>query len=206
MENIYKNNLIILKELQENESIYYCENRIIKEDRYFGTLRCGNNLDKILGIINISFLHYYNLILISDIDEEIKNLLIGSIKGINNFKTYNKNNNINIEKIEKIIKLFETYIENLESNHYVKSRENIKIIQDNISLIEKEIQIEPEDIEEVNNKDLEEEKIDLDNINTEEPEPETTQPGFLTGIILGITNTVSSIILSIYNHIFVYKL
>ena len=203
MENIYKNNLIILKELQETESIYYCENRIIKEDRYFGNIRCGNNLDKILGIINISFLHYYNLILISDIDEEIKNLLIGSIKGIDNFKIYNKNNNINIEKIEKIIKLFETYIENLENNHYVKSRENIKIIQDNISLIEKEIQIEPEDIEEENHT---EEKIDIENINIEEPYPETTQPGFLTGIILGITNTVSSIILSIYNHIFVYKL
>tara|TARA_B110000114_G_C15043161_1_gene378010 strand:+ start:292 stop:894 length:603 start_codon:yes stop_codon:yes gene_type:complete len=200
MENIYKNNLIILKELQENESIYYCENKIIKEDRYLGNIRCGNNLDKILGIINISFLHYYNLILISDIDEEIKNLLIGSIKGINNFKIYNKNNNINIDKIEKIIKLFESYIENLENNQYVKSRENIKTIQDNISLIEKEIQIEPEDIEEENHT---EEKID---INIEDPEPETTKPGFLTDLILGITNTVSSIIFSIYNHIFVYKL
>ena len=72
-------------------------------------LGAGNNLDKILGIINISFLHYYNLILISDIDDQIKDLLTDSLKGINNFKTYNINNNINVDKIEKIIKLFESY-------------------------------------------------------------------------------------------------
>ena len=202
MENIYKNNLIILKELQENESIYYCENRIIKDDRYFGNLRCGNNLDKILGIINISFLHYYNLILISDIDDQIKDLLTDSLKGINNFKTYNINNNINVEKIEKIIKLFETYIENLENNQYVKSRENIKIIQDNISLIEKEIQIETEEIVEV--KDNEEDNII--NLDEEDSNPAPPQYNFFTGIFIGIRNTFSSILLSIYNHIFVYKI
>ena len=188
MENLYKNNLLVLSNLNENESIYYSENRICKEDRYFGSLRYGNNNEKIISIINISFLHYYNILLITDNDnEEIKNLLNNSIIGLKNFKIYTQNNNICTENISKLIELFNKYIDDLENNKYIKTKENIKNVQDNIDIIKKQI--------EENN-----EKTETKTENVEEPK----KCNFIFNLVIGIRDTITNFFTSIYSHIFIY--
>ena len=90
METIYKKNLNILANLKENENIYYSNNEIFVDDRYFGIVRYGNNIDKIINVINISFLNYYNVCLLeklhsenSEIKELLKKVLLnGNIKKI----------------------------------------------------------------------------------------------------------------------------
>lgn len=77
--NIYKYNLEVLSKLEENQTIYYEENKIFIEDRYLGRYRHGNNPRKIIEIIKISFIHFYNQLLMklnSDLDREaiLKNL------------------------------------------------------------------------------------------------------------------------------------
>ena len=119
MENIYKNNLLVLDNLPIDESIYYTNNTISRENRYFGSIRYGNNIDKILGVVNISFLHYYNILLINNEDiskEEIKELLTKSIEGLENYKIYSKNNNRDTKKISDLIELFEKYL--ADKNNY----------------------------------------------------------------------------------------
>ena len=139
MENIYKNNLLVLDNLPIDESIYYINNTISREDRYFGSIRYGNNIDKILGVINISFLHYYNILLINNEDiskEEIKELLTKSIEGLENYKIYSENNNRDTKKISNLIELHTKYLDDYENNRFAKTQENIKLIQDNINVIE----------------------------------------------------------------------
>ena len=214
MENIYKTNLSILYEIQDFEGIYYSENRICKEDRYFGSLRYGNNLDKILSIINISFLHYYNILLIETQEtKEIKELLTNSIKGLKKFKIYNENNNINTTKINNLINLFENYIYNLETNTYAKSKEHIKNIQDNINLIEKDNDIKENDIKENDIKENDIKENDIKNnspievnveLNKDKIEEEPSKCYFITNVFFGIKNSISGFFVSIYNHIFIY--
>jgi hypothetical protein len=210
MDNLYKKNLSILSGIQDCEGIYYSENRICKENRYFSSLRYGNNLDKILSIINISFLHYYNIILIEiEEPEEIKELLSNSIKGLKIFKIYNENNNINTNKIDNLINLFENYISNLENNTYAKSKEHIKTIQENINLIEKDISIEYKikDNETKDNeiKDKENKSIEIDiNLNKDKIEEEPSKCYFITSLFFGIRNGIGCVFFSIYNHLFIY--
>ena len=49
--NIYRYNLDILRNLDENQTIYYYENQIFVDDRYLGNYRAGNNIVKIIEII-----------------------------------------------------------------------------------------------------------------------------------------------------------
>ena len=99
--NIYKYNLEILKNLEDNQTIYYEENKIYVDDRYLGFYRAGNNIVKIKEIIKLSFLHYFNLLnmdLINNSDDknEILELLRGTITGlktlIKNYKDLEKDN------------------------------------------------------------------------------------------------------------------
>ena len=186
MDNIYKNNLLTLSELKTEESIYYIENKIYKDDRYLGSLRYGKNVEKILNVINISFLHYYNILLLNgDVDEqEIIDLLNSSISGLENFKTYTQNNNMPIDKIDTLLEVLKKHINDLETNRFVKSEENIKNVQDNIDIIR-------ENMEEVN--------LEEDN---EKPKSETCN-SFIK-MILGIRESITGFFLSIYNHLFVY--
>ena len=99
--NIYKYNLEILKNLEDNQTIYYEENKIYVDDRYLGFYRAGNNIVKIKEIIKLSFLHYFNLLnmdLINNSEDknEILELLRGTITGlktlIKNYKDLEKDN------------------------------------------------------------------------------------------------------------------
>jgi hypothetical protein len=185
MENIYKNNLLVLDNLPVDESIYYNENTISREDRYLGFIRYGNNIDKILSVINISFLHYYNILLIDNEDtlkEEIKELLTKSIEGLGNFKIYSENNNRDTKKISDLIELHKKYIEDYENDIFAKSQENIKLIQDNINVIE-------EDLTEIN----------LDN----DKKRDTNKYNFITTLFIGIKDSITGFFISIYRHIFV---
>ena len=82
--NIYKYNLDILTNLEEGQTIYYEENKIQMDERYFGFYRHGNNWKKINEIIRASFIHYYNILKmnITEDREEILNLLRKTINGI----------------------------------------------------------------------------------------------------------------------------
>jgi hypothetical protein len=94
--NIYKYNLDILTNLEEGQTIYYEENKIILDERYFGSYRYGNNWIKINEIIKTCFLHYYNILQmnISEDREEILEILRNTINGlkiiINTLKTTDK--------------------------------------------------------------------------------------------------------------------
>ena len=188
MENIYKNNLLVLDNLPIDESIYYTNNTISRENRYFGSIRYGNNIDKILGVVNISFLHYYNLLLIDNEDsskEEIKDLLTKSIEGLENFKIYSENNNRDTKKISDLIELFTKYLNEYETDRFAKTQENIKLIQDNINVIE---------------EDLKEIKLDDD----KNQDTNNNKCNYFTNLFIGIKDSITGFFISIYNHIFVY--
>jgi hypothetical protein len=94
--NIYKYNLDILRNLEDNQTIYYEDNKIFVDDRYLGTYRAGNNVVKINEIIKLSFIHYFNLLkmgLINDLDEKNKvlELLRESITGLKDLMITYKN-------------------------------------------------------------------------------------------------------------------
>tara|TARA_B110000285_G_C14994761_1_gene548208 strand:+ start:209 stop:763 length:555 start_codon:yes stop_codon:yes gene_type:complete len=184
MENIYKNNLLVLDNLPIDESIYYTENTIYRENRYLGFIRYGNTIEKILGVINISFLHYYNILLIDNEDtlkEEIKVLLTKSIEGLENFKIYTENNNRDTKKISDLIELHKKYIDDYKNDRFAKTLENIKLIQDNINVIE--------DLTEIN----------LDN----DKKKDTNKYNFISNLFIGIKDSITGFFISIYSYIFV---
>ena len=106
--NIYKYNLEILKSIEDNQTIYYDDNKIFIDDRVFGIYRNGNNIVKISEIIKASFLHYFNLLQMDvKIDSENRNqileLLKNTINGIKiliiTFKDM-ENESIQLEKLK----------------------------------------------------------------------------------------------------------
>jgi hypothetical protein len=84
--NIYRYNLEILSKIEENQTIYYEQNKIFVDDRYFGRYRYGNNPTKIIDIIKFSFLHYYNQLLMGLYESEkhlkVLEFLKSSVSGI----------------------------------------------------------------------------------------------------------------------------
>lgn len=128
--NIYKYNLDILTNLEEGQTIYYEENKIILDDRYFGFYRYGNNWIKINEIIKASFIHYYNILKmnISEDREGILEILRNTINGL---------------------KILNNTLKNLE-------RENIHIESLRLDLLSLLIELEdPENIEEESDSDSE---------------------------------------------------
>ena len=106
--NIYKYNLEILKSIEDNQTIYYDDNKIFIDDRVFGIYRNGNNIVKISEIIKASFLHYFNLLQMDvKIDSENRNqileLLKNTINGVKiliiTFKDM-ENESIQLEKLK----------------------------------------------------------------------------------------------------------
>ena len=120
---------MVLINLIEHQGIYYENNRIYLDDRIMGSLRSGNNLEKIVSIIKISFLHYYNMILINPEDKELKNKVIKlfkkSVEGIQLFKNYLDFHNRDTILLENLIDYFTNNIDNLEIN-LVKNCEILK--------------------------------------------------------------------------------
>mgnify|MGYP000607303611 CR=1 FL=1 len=183
METLYKKNLNILGNLRENENIYYENNEILLDDRYFSIVRYGNNIDKITNIINISFLHYFNVCLLEKQHNQnikIKELLKNSILGLEKLKSYYNNNNIYSKKIDELIIRFSQYIVDLENN-------TIKIENETI-------------LDEIK---LEESKIDVRTENCENTCDKNTCNSF-TNIFINTKNNIIGFFISIYNHIFIY--
>ena len=69
MCNIYKNNLIVLTNLQDNQDLYYINNTLHIDDRYLNSVRGGKNIKKINNIINTSYLQVCNNYII-DVDSD----------------------------------------------------------------------------------------------------------------------------------------
>ena len=183
MENLYKKNLNILANLKKNKNIYYENNEIFIDDRYFSIVRYGNNIDKITNIINISFLHYFNVCLLEkkkNQNIEIKELLKNSIHGLEKLKSYYNNNNIYSKKIDELIIRFSQYTVDLENN-------TIKIENETI-------------LDEIK---LEESKIDMCTENCKNTCDKKTCNNF-TNIFINVKNNIIGFFISIYNHIFVY--
>ena len=124
MDTLYKNNLLVLKDIDENGTIYYIDNTIFKDDRLLSGWRRGNNLLKIAEIIKYSFIHYFNLIMINseNIDEETQTNLInllrqshlGLIQLNTNLLVYDSVENK--DKISILVDLFKDLLNNLDNN------------------------------------------------------------------------------------------
>ena len=102
--NIYRYNLEILSNLQENQNIYYEQNKIFVDDRYFGRYRYGNNPVKIIEIIKFSFLHYYNQLLLNLLSkQDFVNILEFLKKSIIGLKLLIKEENELLSLEEKML-------------------------------------------------------------------------------------------------------
>lgn len=102
--NIYRYNLEILSNLQENQNIYYEQNKIFVDDRYFGRYRYGNNPVKIVEIIKFSFLHYYNQLLLNLLSkQDFVNILEFLKKSITGLKLLIKEENELLTLEEKML-------------------------------------------------------------------------------------------------------
>lgn len=102
--NIYRYNLEILSNLQENQNIYYEQNKIFVDDRYFGRYRYGNNPVKIVEIIKFSFLHYYNQLLLNLLSkQDFVNILEFLKKSITGLKLLIKEENELLSLEEKML-------------------------------------------------------------------------------------------------------
>ena len=117
--NIYKDNLNILRNLKSDESIYYEGNSILLDDRILSNYRYGNNIKKIAEIIKISFLHFYNLALIIPGEKkEIIKILETTIKKIQIF--------INNKHDDKIFSILLKDLEKLMTELYIDKGTNDK--------------------------------------------------------------------------------
>lgn len=153
MDNLYKNNLLVLKDIDENGTIYYIDNTIFKDDRLFSGWRRGNNLLKIAEIIKYSFIHYFNLIMINseNIDEETQTNLInllrqshlGLIQLNRNLLTYETVENR--DKISILVVLFKELLINLDNNIQNRKLEEQNNVKNEV------IDIQPKGIESIIN-------------------------------------------------------
>jgi hypothetical protein len=102
--NIYRYNLDILSNLEQNQTIYYEQNQIFVDDRYFGKYRYGNNPLKIIEIIKFSFLHYYNLLLMNLYEIEKHKDMVDFLKSaISGLKKITNEDNENFILEDKIL-------------------------------------------------------------------------------------------------------
>ena len=130
MCNIYKNNLIFLSQLEEDQFIYYdADNNLKQDNRIFNYLRNGTKENKIAMIINNSYLHILNSYIINLVSQEqnlnqedeqlveienTKHLLRKSLNGIQNYYETLVKNNYNFQDIEKLNSELNKKFENLE--------------------------------------------------------------------------------------------
>ena len=121
MCNIYKNNLIVLSKINDNNDLYYVDNSLYIDDRYLTSMRSGKNINKINNIISNSFLKMCNNHIIFDKINETQNreenneqnidnyddnytLLVDSLNGFKNYITNLKNNSLlNDEKLTNLL-------------------------------------------------------------------------------------------------------
>ena len=87
-----------------------------------------------------------------------------------------------VEKIDTLLEIFKKHINDLETNRFVKSEENIKNVQDNIDIIRENM-------------------VDVD---LEEDKPKTETCNSVIKMFVGIRDTITGFFLSVYNHLFVY--
>ena len=130
--NIYRYNLEILSNIKENQTIYYEQNKIFVDDRYFSNFRYGNNTIKIIEIIKYSFLHYYNQLLLSlhkndeyiSILNMLKESKLGLERIVNNESLYEDDKNLYLNLNNDLESLLKE-IEKIENVFYESSDEEI---------------------------------------------------------------------------------
>lgn len=131
MCNIYKNNLIVLSQLNDSQLIYYdSENELRPDDRYLSYLRPGTKESKISFIIKNSFLQIFNCNIINLVSQEIqkendsniklieiennKHLLRKSLVGLEKYKKTLEEHNQNSEYISEISETLNTIFNNFD--------------------------------------------------------------------------------------------
>lgn len=132
MCNIYKNNLMLLSQLEEDQFIFYdIENNLKIDNRILGYFRNGTKENKIAIIINASFLHILNSYIINlvchekmnhqeneqllEIEiENSKHLLRKALKGIQIYYETLVKNNYDYTAIEDLNNTLHNKLENLE--------------------------------------------------------------------------------------------
>ncbi len=131
MCNVYKNNLIVLSQLNDSQLIYYdSENQLKPDDRYLSYLRPGTKESKIAYIIKNSFLQIFNCYIInivsqetqkeSDTDTQLleienkKHLLRKSLEGIRKYQNSLQEHQHNYEAIQSLNTELNTIFNNID--------------------------------------------------------------------------------------------
>ena len=130
MCNIYKNNLMVLSQLEDDQFIYYdTDNNLRQDNRIFNYIRTGTKENKIAMIINNSFLHILNSYIINLVSQEklenqedeqlveienTKHLLRKALTGIQKYYETLVKNNYNFQDIERLNTELNKKFENLE--------------------------------------------------------------------------------------------
>lgn len=119
MCNVYKNNLIVLSQLNNSQLIYYDnDNQLRPDDRYLSYFRPGTKESKISYIIKTSFLQIFNCYIINIVSQETqkegesntqlleienkKHLLRKSLEGLEKYQQSLQEHQHNYEAIEKL--------------------------------------------------------------------------------------------------------
>ena len=118
MCNIYKNNLMLLSDLEDDQFIYYDgDNNLKIDNRILGYFRNGTKENKISIIINTSFMHILNSYIINLVSQEkmenqenielleienTKLLLRNALKGIQKYYETLVRNNYDYQEIENL--------------------------------------------------------------------------------------------------------
>tara|TARA_B100000963_G_scaffold324113_1_gene309376 strand:+ start:489 stop:1373 length:885 start_codon:yes stop_codon:yes gene_type:complete len=143
MCNIYKNNLMLLSQLEEDQFIYYdSENNLKIDNRILGYLRNGTKENKISIIINSSFMHILNSYIINLVSHEkmeshegvqlleienTKLLLRNALKGIQKYYETLVKNNYHYQDIENLNSNLNKKYENIEeykTEYLIKINDN----------------------------------------------------------------------------------
>jgi len=131
MCNIYKNNLIILSQLEESALLYYDqENQLHTDNRYLSYFRSGTKESKIGYIIKNSFLQIFNCYIINLVSQEIqketnpdsqlleiensKHLLRKSLEGLQTYYESLVQHQLKYNNIEIINKELKEIFENID--------------------------------------------------------------------------------------------
>lgn len=129
MCNIYKNNLILLSQIEAGNLIYYdSEYNLRNDDRYLSYLRKGTKETKISDIIKISYLKILNSFIVNLVSQENisnsethlieienrKHLLRKSLEGLNTYLQTLKEQGYEHQILENTVNILEEIFKNME--------------------------------------------------------------------------------------------
>lgn len=113
MSNLYKNNLVFIKNITSNTYLSVDNNKLGIDNRYFTSFRKTYNTKDIVSTISLSFIHYLNLMRISKENTYLP-LLQESLLGFKNYRNAHINDH-DYDYINEYYLFIETELNKIES-------------------------------------------------------------------------------------------